>query len=249
MPPRMMTRSANRAIAAPRGRRTDGRTGKGGGKTRGRSVNDNIQGNARNVIENNNRRGCTYKEFLACNPKEYDGVVTATEPTTIQKAVQIAGTLTDEAIRNGSIKKNPKKIRNVGEPSKDRNGRDDNKRTRTGNAFATTTNHVRRENTGTAFKRENTGTAFKCTTCNLYHPPEASCRTCFNCNRPRHLVKSCRVVPRNVNPLNVRNPAAARGACFEFGGTDHYKSACPRLNRAQSPGVNHPNQDLAIDGG
>ncbi|GKE23592.1 hypothetical protein Tco_1435104, partial [Tanacetum coccineum] len=31
------------------------------------------QGNVRNVIENNDRRGCTYKEFLACNPKEYDG--------------------------------------------------------------------------------------------------------------------------------------------------------------------------------
>nr|GEY38690.1 reverse transcriptase domain-containing protein [Tanacetum cinerariifolium] len=26
-----------------------------------------------NVIENNNHRGCTYKEFLAYNPKEYDG--------------------------------------------------------------------------------------------------------------------------------------------------------------------------------
>ncbi|GKD76261.1 reverse transcriptase domain-containing protein [Tanacetum coccineum] len=31
------------------------------------------QGDVRNVIENNDRRGCTYKEFLACNPKEYDG--------------------------------------------------------------------------------------------------------------------------------------------------------------------------------
>nr|GEW25594.1 hypothetical protein [Tanacetum cinerariifolium] len=34
---------------------------------------------------------------------------------------------------------------NRGEPSKDRNGRDDNKRTRTGNVFATTANHVRKE--------------------------------------------------------------------------------------------------------
>ncbi|GJR41927.1 hypothetical protein Tco_1310030 [Tanacetum coccineum] len=36
------------------------------------AVNDNIQGDVRNVIMNNDRRGCTYKEFLACNPKEYD---------------------------------------------------------------------------------------------------------------------------------------------------------------------------------
>nr|GEW67501.1 hypothetical protein [Tanacetum cinerariifolium] len=44
--------------------------------------------------------------------------------------------------RNGSIKKNPEKRHNRGEPSKDRNGRDDNKRTRTGNVFATTANHI-----------------------------------------------------------------------------------------------------------
>ncbi|GJZ60138.1 putative reverse transcriptase domain-containing protein [Tanacetum coccineum] len=73
-------------------------------------------------------------------------MVAATEPKTIQKAVQIAGTLTDEALRNGSIKKNPKKRGNRGEPRKDRNVRYDNKRTRTVNTFATTTNPVGREN-------------------------------------------------------------------------------------------------------
>ncbi|GJU48441.1 reverse transcriptase domain-containing protein [Tanacetum coccineum] len=316
----------------------------------GNVINENIQVNVRNVIENNDRMGCTYKEFLACNPKEYDGkggtivytrwiekkesvqdisgcrdnqkvkytigsfvgkaltwwnsqihirsreatvsmsweefktltreefctsnemqkletelwnhvmvgaghaaytdrfrelarlvphlvtlknkrieryvyglatqilgMMAAMEPTTIQKAVQIAGTQTDEAIKNGSIKRNPEKRGNRGEPSKDKNRGDDNKRTRTGNAFATTTNPIR---------RENTGTTPKCTTCKFYHPPEAPCRTCFNCNRPRHIAKDCRVVPRNVNPVNVNNPAVACGACFECGGIDHYKSAC-----------------------
>nr|GEZ89890.1 hypothetical protein [Tanacetum cinerariifolium]GEZ97158.1 hypothetical protein [Tanacetum cinerariifolium] len=102
MPKRIKTRSAGWATATPRGRRTGEWIGKGGGRTRGRSgglgnsgidgqgdqgcnqgddrnqngnvIIDNIQGNARNVIDNNDRRGCTYKEFLACNPKEYDGV-------------------------------------------------------------------------------------------------------------------------------------------------------------------------------
>ncbi|GKF21842.1 reverse transcriptase domain-containing protein, partial [Tanacetum coccineum] len=74
------------------------------------------------------------------------GMVATTEPKTIQKAVQISGELTDEAVRNGSIKK-VKKRGNVGEPKKDKYGRDDNKRTRTGNAFATTVNPVGRENT------------------------------------------------------------------------------------------------------
>ncbi|GKA01865.1 putative reverse transcriptase domain-containing protein [Tanacetum coccineum] len=267
--------------------------GHGRGQGNGRNqnddaTNDHVQGDVGNVIENNDRRGCTYKEFLACNPKEYDGshvvelsnphmksrsrcrfyelsrlvphivtlegkrieryvyglaprirgMVATTEPKTIQNAMQIAGTLTDEAFRNGSIKKNPEKRGNGGEPSKDRNEREDKKRTRTRNAFAITTNPV---------KRENTGTVPKCTTCNTHHPPEAPCRTCFNCNHPYHFAMDCKVVPRNVNPINVRNPTVR--ACYECGSTDHIRSACPRLNQAQGLGENPPNQVLANNGG
>nr|GEV34314.1 hypothetical protein [Tanacetum cinerariifolium] len=61
--------------------------------------------------------------------------------------VTISATLTDEAVRNGSIKKVEKR-RNVREPSKDKNDRDDNKITRTGNDFASTANPVGRDNTG-----------------------------------------------------------------------------------------------------
>ncbi|GJW44054.1 reverse transcriptase domain-containing protein [Tanacetum coccineum] len=237
MPPRMTTQSAGRATAAPRDGRTGGRTSRGGGRTRGRSgnqgrnlgngrnqngdaVNDNIRGDVRNVIENEDHRGCTYKEFLACNLKEYDGkggaivlvphlvtlenkkieryiygldpqirgMVATTEPIIIQRAVQKAGTLTNEAIRNG-----------------------------TGNAFATTTNPVR---------REYNGLIPKCVNCNLHHPPEIPCRACFNCGRLRHMAKDCKVAPRMVNLVNARNPTAAPEACYECGGTNHLKAAC-----------------------
>ncbi|GJU63433.1 putative reverse transcriptase domain-containing protein [Tanacetum coccineum] len=165
------------------------------------------QENVGNVLVMEKWVGCSYKEFLACNPKEYDGK----EGTVVltrwikkmenvqdmggcsndQKVKYIAGSfvefypshemqklkselwnqamagaghaaytdrfyelarlvpyLTGEAVRNGSIKK-VKKRGNVGETSKDKNGRNDNKRTRTGNVFATTVNHVGRENMGT----------------------------------------------------------------------------------------------------
>ncbi|GJV27666.1 hypothetical protein Tco_1384114 [Tanacetum coccineum] len=104
-------------------------------------------------------------------------------------------------IRNGSLKKNPDKRGNGGDPSRDRNIKDYNKRTRTENSFATTANSVRREYTGW------------------------------------------------WNPVNARNPTATHGACFECGGTDHFKAACPRLNQAQRPGGNHPNQAVANNEG
>nr|GEU46009.1 retrotransposon protein, putative, Ty3-gypsy subclass [Tanacetum cinerariifolium] len=272
---------------------------------------EGLNGNesVRNVIVNGNRVGCSYKEFLACNPKKYDGkggvvvltrwiekmenvqemngcsvdqkvkytaglfvgkalthemqkletklwnhamvgvghaaytdrfhelarlvphlvtpwskkieryvyglalqirrMVAATEPKTIQKAVQISSALTDEAVRNGSIKKVEKR-ENVRERSKDKSGRDDIKRTRTGNIFATTINLVGRENTGI-------------------------------------WPKDCRGVPKNVNLVNARNPPVR--ACYECGSTDHVRPACPRLNRAQGPEGNRPNQVVANNGG
>ncbi|GJV29419.1 putative reverse transcriptase domain-containing protein [Tanacetum coccineum] len=222
--------------------------GQGNGRNQnGNAINDNIQGNVRNIIENNDHRGCTYKEFLACNPKEYDGkggVVVYTHWIEKMDLVQDMsgcgdnhkvkyttgsffgkaltwwnsqiGTLADHAAYTDrfhelarlvphlvtpenkrivrSIKKNPKKRGNGGEPSKDRNERDDNNRTITENAFATTTNPVRREYMDTTPK----------------------------------------VVPRNVNPIHARNLTAK--ACYECGSTDHIKAACPRLNQAQRPG-------------
>ncbi|GJU72643.1 hypothetical protein Tco_1264048 [Tanacetum coccineum] len=232
--------------------------GQGGGQGNGRNqngnaVNDNIRGDVGNVMENKDCRGCTYKEFLACNPKEYDGkggshmVELSNPPRGREAAVGMPWedfkTLTREEFcpsnemqkletklwnhamvgvghatytdrfhelarlvphlvtlenkrieRNGSIKKNLKKRGNVGEPCKDRNVRDDNKRTITGNAFSTTA----------------------------------------NLGNGGHFAKDCRVVPRNVNPTNARNPVSR--TCYEYGSTDHIKAACPRMNQAQRPG-------------
>ncbi|GJS35901.1 putative reverse transcriptase domain-containing protein [Tanacetum coccineum] len=91
------------------------------------------------------------------------------------------------------------------------------------------------------------GTAPKCTTCNFHHPPKTPCRTCFNCNRPGHFSKDCRVVPRNVNPINARNLTAR--AFYECGSIDNFKAACPKLNQAQRPRENHQNQVVAVNGG
>ncbi|GJY02736.1 putative reverse transcriptase domain-containing protein [Tanacetum coccineum] len=271
MPPRMRTQSASRPAAESLGEGIGVRVGRGrrGGRPRegnnecvddlndqgndqgmgANGVNENVQENIGNVIVNGNWVGCSYKEFLACNPKEYDGKGGAIFLTrwikkiefmhdmsgcsVDQKVKYTAGSIMGKALtwwnsqiriliqevalsmswndfkfmmiqefypshemqkletelwnhamvgaghatytnrfhksrmieryvyglalqirrmvaamEPKTIQKKVEKRGNVREPSKDRSGRDDNKRTRTGNAFATTVNPVGRENTG-----------------------------------------------------------------------------------------------------
>nr|GEU47117.1 putative reverse transcriptase domain-containing protein [Tanacetum cinerariifolium] len=118
------------------------------GNQNGNLVDENVQENVGNMLVNGNRVGCLYKEFLACNPKEYDGkggdvVLTGW----IEKMENVAGLVaytdrfhkldgssneakdytegsvafwcTNEAVRNGSIKK-VEKGGNVGELTRTR---------------------------------------------------------------------------------------------------------------------------------
>ncbi|GKD12321.1 putative ribonuclease H-like domain-containing protein, partial [Tanacetum coccineum] len=298
MPPKMRTRSAGRPVAESQGGGTGGRVGRvvegveDIGKRSTQLLDDYCPAIAEPLTYYASP-GCSYKEFLACNPKEYDGkggavvltrwiekmenvqdmsgcsvnqkvkytaslfvgkaltwwnsqIYTLSHEVTIimlwddfkymmieefcpsheiqkletelcnhamvgvghvaytdrfhELARLIFGALTDEAVRNGSIKEVEKRV-NVGEPSKDRSCKDKN----------------------------------------------GPCRTCFNYNCPGHLAKDCRGVPRNVNSVNAKNPTVR--ACYECGSTDHVRSACPRLNRAQEPEGNRPNQVAANNGG
>ncbi|GJR56355.1 putative reverse transcriptase domain-containing protein [Tanacetum coccineum] len=249
-----------------------GNAGNQNGNVVNENVQENVEENVGNVIVNGNRVGCSYKEFLACNPKEYDGkggVVVLTrwiekmesvhdmsgcsidqkvkytagsfvgkaltwwnsQICTLSREVAVSmswndfkfmmtqefchsfmswrrvehqrcqriytkgcaaflGALNDGAVRNGSIKKVEKRG-NVGEPSKDRSGRDDNKRTRTVNDFDT-------------------------------------------------IVKTldCRGVPRNVNPVNAKNRTVR--ACYECDSTDHDRGGAFML------GVEEARQDPNI---
>nr|GEU57193.1 reverse transcriptase domain-containing protein [Tanacetum cinerariifolium] len=268
MPPKMTTRSASRPAATSRGEGTGGQAGRSGGRTRGCSgdqgdgridgqggkvgglgseVNDGVNGVPdfstiiAQQLQNFPLLGCTYKEFLACNLKEYDGkggshMVELSNPLTKSRRRCMSWedfkTLTrEEFYPSDEMYKLETELWNhamVGashaaytdrfheldrlvphlvtpkgkrierrEHSKDKNVRDENKRNRSGNAFAITANPVRGGYMG-------------------------------------HFAKDYRVVPRNVNPINARNQTVR--ACYECGSTDHVKAACPRLYQAQRPG-------------
>nr|GEW29933.1 reverse transcriptase domain-containing protein [Tanacetum cinerariifolium] len=181
-----------------------GRTGRGGGRTGeptgrvgGRTSNRDGQGGD---CHNEANRGIDeFLDFTTVIAESDSGSNGANDNL---ECYTKAGVLTDEAIRNGSLRKNAKKRGNSREPSKDGNVKDDNKRYRTEREFATTTNLVRKEYTDLATKRTNY---------NFHHYPEMPCRMCTNYNCLWHFSKDCRVGPRMVNPVNAKNPTAACG--------------------------------------
>ncbi|GJV24713.1 putative reverse transcriptase domain-containing protein [Tanacetum coccineum] len=164
MPSKVITQSAGRPAVAPRGGGTGGRVGKGC-----RRVRDPKR---RNVEPTDEPKGQGNDQGVEVN----EGMDEVPNFSTIISQ-QLQNLLPIILAQDGGSNK----ANNDSECCTDSwNVRDDNKRTRTGYAFATTTNPIR---------RENTGTTPKCTTYNSYHLPEAPCFTCFNCNRPVHFAK------------------------------------------------------------
>ncbi|GJX17912.1 putative reverse transcriptase domain-containing protein [Tanacetum coccineum] len=126
----------------------------------------------------------------------------------------------------------------MGQPSKDKNSRDDNKRTRTGNAFATTARP-----TPSSPPRRNYEITPKAPSASRGHGPTIEPCSISGMHARNEELRW------NVNSINVRNPTPARGACYECGSTNHFKPTCLRLNKAQGPGGNRPNQVVVDNGG
>ncbi|GJZ17166.1 hypothetical protein Tco_0553289 [Tanacetum coccineum] len=204
------------------------------------ATNESIQEDDRNVNIGNGRNVYSYKEFVACKPTEFDGkggaVAYIRWVEKIETVQDISGCIDERRVlskqRNAEIRSRVLESLYAGVLIDEavRNG----SLKRTG------------ERRGDGVRREYTGSTPKCTNCNFHHHPETPCRAC---NRLGHFAKNYRARPKMVNLLNARNPTAARGECYECGGTDHYKAACLRLNRAPGQGGNRQNQTLAIEGG
>jgi hypothetical protein len=155
--------------------------------------------------------------------------MTGIPPYSIEEAIRRASAMTDDLVRAGTLTKSVEKKRDVGDTSKRRDFRAD-KRVRVGKVFATV-------ETG---QKAYIGQFPLCAACNYHHPPTSPCRACYNCQKFGHLAKNCKsarvpTAPLNVVPLNVRNPVVNHRGCYECGGTDHYRNACPRLVRRPNP--------------
>ncbi|GJU11890.1 putative reverse transcriptase domain-containing protein [Tanacetum coccineum] len=144
------------------------------------------------------------KRYIVGLAPEIRGMLRATQPTTIQ-----------------SVKGNEKR-KGIEESSKQGGGRNDDKRAKVSKGFVAATTH----------KNEYTGPHPKCAKCWTYHPEGGPCRVCFNCQKPGHIARNCRMPIKQVAPINAVRGGYEPGTCYECGSREHYRNTCPKLNLA-----------------
>nr|GEU45750.1 hypothetical protein [Tanacetum cinerariifolium] len=268
MPPRIRTRSAGRPAAESLRGGTGVRVGRGGRGRRpkeaqvgnqgnvenqnGNVVIENVQENVRNVLVNDNRVGCSYKEFLSCNPKEYDGkggAVVLTRWIEKMKSVHdMSGCSIDQKVKY-AVGSFVVKDLTCHEMQKLEFELWNHAMVGAGHAAYTDRFHelarlVPHLVTSESRKIERNGSIKKVEKIGNMGKPSKD-RSSWDDNKSTRTENVLLLiwtlgVPRNVNPVNSRNPTVR--ACYECGSTDQVRSACPRLNRAQGPEENHPNQ-------
>nr|GEX11913.1 hypothetical protein [Tanacetum cinerariifolium] len=139
----------------------------------------------------------------------------ATQPTTIQSAILMAGILTDEAIRCGTLTKGHDKRKEKEESTNQGSTWKDNKKSKTGLGFVATVPP----------RNDNVSTYPKCAKCYNFHLENAPCKLCYNCQNPGHYARQCWPSIRQVVPVNVVRMGQNQRACYECGSLDHLQIA------------------------
>nr|GEX23283.1 putative reverse transcriptase domain-containing protein [Tanacetum cinerariifolium] len=253
----------------------------------GNVVNENVQENVRNVLVNGNRVSCLYKEFLACNPKEYDGkggvIVLTRWIEKLENVQDMSGCSIDQKVKytagsfvefcpSHQMQKLETELWN-------------HVIVRAGHAAYTDRFHelarlvhhlvtpesrkIERYMYGLALQICGMVAAMEPKTIqkavqisgvlideavrngsikkvekkgNMWEPSKDK-----NGRDDNKRTRTGNAFATIANPVGKKNAGA--WACYECGSTDHVRSACPRLNMAQGPGGNRPNQVVANNEG
>ncbi|GJT36963.1 putative reverse transcriptase domain-containing protein [Tanacetum coccineum] len=134
----------------------------------------------------------------------------------------LAGILTDEAVRCGTLTRSSEKRKDVEETSKQGGSWKDNKKANVGKGFVATAPP----------RNENVGSYPKCAKCSAYHPESGPCRLRFNYQKPGHFARYCQASVRQVAPVSAVRMGNNQRVYYECGSSKQLRNTCPKLNRA-----------------
>ncbi|GJR53130.1 putative reverse transcriptase domain-containing protein [Tanacetum coccineum] len=174
------------------------------------------------------------KRYITSLASEIQGMLRATQPTTILSEILRAGILTDEAVSCGTLTKGNEKRKGVKEKSKPGGSWKDNKKPKVGTGFVVTAPP----------RNEFVGPYPKCAKCYSYHPENRPCKLCYNYQKSGHFAKDCRVPFKKVHPVNAVRMGYNQRVCYECGSSDHLRNTCPKMHRAPGQAGNL----LALEG-
>ncbi|KAI3821524.1 hypothetical protein L1987_09092 [Smallanthus sonchifolius] len=178
-------------------------------------------------------------------------------PATLEDAIRLSATLTDNHVKVGTLtKKGTKKVSDtITPPTHNKEATTEpsrNNRKRKTRNYAVVTPAIPINQAAPMVqapaKKPYVGIYPLCDTCNYHHPQSIPCRLCTYCGRYGHTVNVCRAkaLAGQVNPPNQTNtqvanqgvPAIVNGrACYECGNPNHFRDQCPKLVNARQGGA------------
>ncbi|KAD0325810.1 hypothetical protein E3N88_44451 [Mikania micrantha] len=178
------------------------------------------------------------EKYIEGLPLVVRGTVMGNNPTTLEAAIQLGATLTEEYVKSGVLTRKGFKRAQIEEGKKPEQHHHKKKKQKTIKNFAALTAAAPTHATPlTAMpqpanvRKQYTGSFPLCTKCQYHHLPTIPCRKCLKCGRMGHLAATCRSAHLAAATTAATTSAATGGrVCYNCGAEGHFRNQCPKLN-------------------